>query len=112
MTSPCCAHSAASASASEAQARVNAAMQQALAQAHKIDGLMISTGGYGVWRTGPTSADRNERWQVSQTLSLTGLDGSSRIFALAGLVVLASLALQGPVMARLVPRVAAAGPEL
>ncbi len=65
------------ASASDAQARVNAAMQQALAQAHKIDGLVISTGGYGVWRTGPTSADRNERWQVSQTLSLTGHDGPS-----------------------------------
>jgi uncharacterized protein len=68
---------ATSGSASDAQARVNAAMQQALAQAHKIDGLVISTGGYGVWRTGPTSADRNERWQVSQTLSLTGHDGPS-----------------------------------
>jgi cell volume regulation protein A len=34
------------------------------------------------------------------------LDGSERIFALAGLVVLASLALQGPVVARLAPRVA------
>jgi cell volume regulation protein A len=35
-----------------------------------------------------------------------GLDGSSRIFALAGLVVLASLALQGPAVARLAPGVA------
>ena len=35
-----------------------------------------------------------------------GLDGSTRIFALAGLVVLASLALQGPAVARLAPRVA------
>jgi potassium/hydrogen antiporter len=34
------------------------------------------------------------------------LDGSPRIFALAGLVVLASLALQGPAVARLAPRVA------
>ena len=34
------------------------------------------------------------------------LAGSERIFALAGLVVLASLALQGPVVARLAPRVA------
>jgi cell volume regulation protein A len=34
------------------------------------------------------------------------LDGSRRIFALAGLVVLASLALQGPAVARLAPRVA------
>jgi cell volume regulation protein A len=33
-----------------------------------------------------------------------GLEDSSRIFALAGLVVLASLALQGPVVARLAPR--------
>ena len=36
-----------------------------------------------------------------------GLDGSTRIFALAGIVVLASLALQGPAVARLAPRVAA-----
>jgi cell volume regulation protein A len=36
-----------------------------------------------------------------------GLDGSRRIFALAGLVVLASLALQGPAVARLAPGVAA-----
>jgi cell volume regulation protein A len=34
------------------------------------------------------------------------LEGSERIFALAGLVVLASLALQGPLVARLAPRVA------
>jgi potassium/hydrogen antiporter len=34
------------------------------------------------------------------------LDGSRRIFALAGLVVLASLALQGPLVARLAPGVA------
>jgi cell volume regulation protein A len=35
-----------------------------------------------------------------------GLDGSTRIFALAGLVVLASLAIQGPAVARLAPKVA------
>ncbi|HET6172850.1 MAG TPA: cation:proton antiporter [Gaiellales bacterium] len=35
-----------------------------------------------------------------------GLNGSQRIFALAGLVVLASLALQGPAVARLAPGVA------
>jgi cell volume regulation protein A len=34
------------------------------------------------------------------------LDGSRRIFALAGIVVLASLAVQGPVVARLAPKVA------
>jgi cell volume regulation protein A len=40
-----------------------------------------------------------------------GLDGSPRIFALAGLVVLASLALQGPVVARLAPGIAEDGPR-
>jgi len=35
-----------------------------------------------------------------------GIEGAPRIFALAGLVVLASLALQGPVVARLAPGVA------
>ena len=34
------------------------------------------------------------------------IDGSRRIFALAGLVVLASLAVQGPAVARLAPHVA------
>jgi predicted secreted protein len=66
---------AASASVSDAQARVNAAMQDALARARKVDGLAISTGGYGVWRTGTTQTENHERWQVSQTLSLTGHDG-------------------------------------
>jgi cell volume regulation protein A len=37
------------------------------------------------------------------------LDGSRRLFALAGLVVLASLAIQGPIVARLAPRIAAPG---
>jgi predicted secreted protein len=85
---------ATSASASDAQARVNAAMQQALAQAHKIDGLVISTGGYGVWRTGPTSTDRTERWQVSQTLSLTGHDGPS-LLNLVGVLQQQGLAVGG-----------------
>jgi NhaP-type Na+/H+ and K+/H+ antiporter len=35
-----------------------------------------------------------------------GLDGSHRLFALAGLVVIASLAVQGPVVARLAPGIA------
>jgi uncharacterized protein len=66
---------ATSMSASEGQARVNAAMQDALAQAHKVEGVGVATGGYSVWRTAPTPPDRNERWQVSQALSLTGRDG-------------------------------------
>jgi predicted secreted protein len=59
-------------SPAEAQARANAMMQQALTQAHKVAGLVVSTGGYVVWRVGPDQANHNERWQVSQTLSLTG----------------------------------------
>jgi potassium/hydrogen antiporter len=39
-----------------------------------------------------------------------GLAGSQRLFALAGLVVLASLALQGPVVARLAPGIAEDAP--
>jgi predicted secreted protein len=61
------------ASASDAQARVNALMHDALAQAHKIEGLTVSTRGYGVWRT--NQPDRTDRWQVSQTLNLSGHDG-------------------------------------
>lgn len=61
--------------APEAQARVNATMQDALAHAHQVSGITASTGGYSVWRTGPTAQDRAERWQVSQTLHLTGQDG-------------------------------------
>lgn len=70
-------------SAVDAQARVNATMQDALAQAHKVNGLTVSTGGYGVWRTGPTQTDHTERWQVTQTLNLTGRDGPA-LLALVG----------------------------
>jgi uncharacterized protein len=70
---------ATSSSASEAQGRVNAAMQQALAQAHKVEGIVVSTGSYGVWRTGLNSTDHTERWQVSQTLLLNGHDGPSML---------------------------------
>jgi uncharacterized protein len=71
-----------SASAADAQARVNAAMQEALAEAHKVAGVTASTAGYSVWRVNPTPADHTERWQVSATLDLTGRDGP----ALLGLV--------------------------
>jgi uncharacterized protein len=64
---------ATSASASDAQARVNAAMSDALAQAHKVEALTVSTGGYGVWRT--NQPDHADHWQVSQTLNLSGHDG-------------------------------------
>jgi predicted secreted protein len=64
---------ATSPSASDAQARVNAAMQDALAQAHKVEGIAVSTGGYGVWRSNPP--DHGANWQVNQTLNLIGHDG-------------------------------------
>jgi predicted secreted protein len=61
---------AVSPSAAEAQAKANMAMQDALAQAHRIEGITVSTGSYGVWRTGPPA----DHWQVSQTLNLSGHD--------------------------------------
>jgi predicted secreted protein len=61
-------------SASDAQAKVNAAIQDAVAQARKVTGITVSTGGYTVWRTGPSSADHAERWQASQTLNLSAHD--------------------------------------
>jgi predicted secreted protein len=60
-------------SPSDAQAKVNATMQDALNQAHKVQGVAVSTGGYGVWRTNPP--DRTANWQVNQTLNLFGHDG-------------------------------------
>jgi predicted secreted protein len=63
------------ASATEAQAQVNTLIQQALAKAHQVPNLTIATGGYGVWRVGPTPTDHSERWQVSQSLTLTSHDG-------------------------------------
>jgi uncharacterized protein len=63
--------------AADAQRRVNEMMRDALAAAKKVDGITISTGGYGVWRTGPTPQDRTERWQAGQNLNLTGKDGAS-----------------------------------
>jgi predicted secreted protein len=66
---------ATSVSASEAQSRVNATMQDALAAARQITGIAVSTGGYSVWHIAPTLTDHAEHWQVSQSLNLTGHDG-------------------------------------
>jgi predicted secreted protein len=63
--------------AAEAQAQVNAVMQGALAQARAVPGLTVSTGGYGVWRVGPTEQDRSERWQAGQSLALSGHDDTA-----------------------------------
>ena len=65
--------------ARDAQTRVNEAIRDALAAAKKVDGVIVSTGGYTVWRIGPTPQDRTERWQAGQTLNLTGKEGEPRL---------------------------------
>lgn len=67
---------AVSADPTDAQKRVNAMMADAVAHAKQIAGVTVSTGGYSVWRIGPTQQDRRERWQASQTLQLKGHDGA------------------------------------
>ncbi len=63
-------------SAAEAQARVNAAIADALTRARAASGVTVSTGGYGVYRIGPNPGDRTERWQAGQSLELKGGDGA------------------------------------
>jgi predicted secreted protein len=60
--------------AQDAQKRVNEMMRDAVEAAKKVTGITVSTGAYNVWRVGPSPADRNERWQSGQSLSLTGKD--------------------------------------
>ena len=60
--------------AQEAQRRVNELMAAAIAAARKLNGVVISTGSYSVWRVATSPADRNERWQSGQSLNLTGKD--------------------------------------
>jgi predicted secreted protein len=66
------------ATAAEAQAKVNAATTGALARAKAVAGVTVATGGYNVYRLGPTAndKDRTERWQGSQGLELKGHDGA------------------------------------
>ena len=61
----------------DAQRRVNAAMAEALAAAKAVAGVTVSTGGYFVWRVGPTPQDRTERWQANQSIELTSHDGTA-----------------------------------
>ncbi len=68
---------AVSASAADAQARVNAMIAAAVAQAHQVPAVTVSTGGYTVWRVGPTPQDRTERWQAGQSLQLHSADGAA-----------------------------------
>jgi predicted secreted protein len=66
-----------SASPAEAQRRVNATMADALTAAKAVAGVTVSTGGYFVWRVGPTPQDRTERWQANQSIELTSHDGAA-----------------------------------
>lgn len=63
--------------ARDAQTRVNEMMRDALAAVKKTDGILVSTGGYTVWRAATTPQDRIERWQAGQSLNLTGKDGEA-----------------------------------
>jgi len=69
--------------AAEAQQKVNAMMTAAVARARQVAGITVSTGSYNVWRAGAVSgsanADRGARWQASQTLELTGSDGTQML---------------------------------
>jgi predicted secreted protein len=61
--------------AADAQRQVNAMIADALAQARQVSSVTVATGGYSVWRVGPTPQDHSERWQASQTLQLKSHDG-------------------------------------
>jgi uncharacterized protein len=86
---------AAAPTAQEAQRKINDMMRDAVTAAKGVTGITVSTGGYNVWRVPPSAADRTERWQAGQSLSLSGHDGESmtrlvgdlqqRGFALGGL---------------------------
>jgi len=66
-----------SSSAAVAQRQVNAAMEEAVATAKKVAGLTVGVAGYFVWHVGPTPQDHAERWQASQSLTLTSHDGTA-----------------------------------
>lgn len=59
----------------DAQQRVNALVADALSRARQVAGVTVSTGGYTVWRVGPTPQDRAEHWQAGQAVELHGRDG-------------------------------------
>ena len=58
-------------------------MADALARARQVPSVTVSTGGYTVWRVGPTPQDRSERWQAGQSLQLKSHDGPA-LLKLAG----------------------------
>jgi len=82
-----------SANAADAQKRVNAMIADALAHARQVAAVTTSTGGYTVWRVGPTPQDRSERWEAGQTLELKSHDGGA-LLKLAGELQQKGLAMQ------------------
>jgi predicted secreted protein len=67
------------ATAPDAQKRVNDLMASAIAAAKKLNGVVVSTGSYNVWRVAASVADRNDRWQCGQSLNLTGRDAETML---------------------------------
>lgn len=61
----------------EAQNRVNAMARDTTALAGKTSAVQLSTGGYQVWRIGPTQQERVEKWQASQSFRLSSKDGAA-----------------------------------
>ncbi len=61
--------------AAESQNKVNTIIRDALALARRNAAITVSTGSYSVWRTGPSPQDRTEKWQASQSISLSAKDG-------------------------------------
>jgi uncharacterized protein YggE len=68
---------AVAATAAEAQTQVNAAMAGALALAHQVAGVSVTTGFYTVWpQTEPARPAEQQPWRASQTLELRGGNGA------------------------------------
>ena len=74
---------ASSASAAEAQGRVNAVIASAIARAKNTAGVTVATGGYNVSHVAPTAQDKTDHWQASQSLELKGHEAAA-LLALVG----------------------------
>jgi predicted secreted protein len=65
------------------QQQVNAMMTAAVARARQTQGVVVTTGGYNVWRSTPPAQSvpphRAASWQASQTLELRGGDGAAML---------------------------------
>ncbi len=85
---------AVTATPAQAQARVNAMMEDAVARARKLPGLVVATGGYEVWRDFQGPSDKGGKWQASQSLELKGRDGAA-LLKLVGELQASGLAVGG-----------------